>query len=457
MVCPSLLFALEQAWAGVLAKVLIGFCIFTQTPVLADKSPAEAPASPPIVHHNPFSVIWNMPTAKCQEQYGIDFDLSQFDIVENRRERFQGQNMTIFYRNKLGLYPFIRKGGRFVNGGVPQEAPLEKHLVLAEMQIEQLLASDFSGLAVIDWEEWRPLWVRNWGRMKKYQRRSEALVRRKYWVLPEKQVRAKAKEEFENGAMALMSRTLGLATQLRPSGLWGYYKFPDCYNYNWKKVDNYTGHCHPKDTERNNRLAWLWHKSKALYPSIYLTRPLGSSERGAMYVYYRVKEAMRIAAAFPSASGSLPVLAYARVTFAHTLQYLSRMDLEHTIGESASLGAAGVVLWGDLGFARSEHECRALRDYVHTLLGGYIVNVTTAARLCSGRLCHANGRCARRHDGSSARLHLSPRSFKIVDSGWTSPRAVGDLDQQDMAQLWSSFRCVCYRGWTGEQCERSAP
>uniref|UniRef100_A0A8C4TRW8 Hyaluronidase n=1 Tax=Erpetoichthys calabaricus TaxID=27687 RepID=A0A8C4TRW8_ERPCA len=424
--------------AGVLAKVLIGFCIFTQTPVLADKSPAEAPASPPIVHHNPFSVIWNMPTAKCQEQYGIDFDLSQFDIVENRRERFQGQNMTIFYRNKLGLYPFIRKGGRFVNGGVPQEAPLEKHLVLAEMQIEQLLASDFSGLAVIDWEEWRPLWVRNWGRMKKYQRRSEALVRRKYW----------------NGAMALMSRTLGLATQLRPSGLWGYYKFPDCYNYNWKKVDNYTGHCHPKDTERNNCLAWLWHKSKALYPSIYLTRPLGSSERGAMYVYYRVKEAMRIAAAFPSASGSLPVLAYARVTFAHTLQYLSRMDLEHTIGESASLGAAGVVLWGDLGFARS--KCRALRDYVHTLLGGYIVNVTTAARLCSGRLCHANGRCARRHDGSSARLHLSPRSFKIVDSGWTSPRAVGDLDQQDMAQLWSSFRCVCYRGWTGEQCERSS-
>ncbi|XP_039627179.1 hyaluronidase-3 isoform X2 [Polypterus senegalus] len=453
----SILFALEQAWAGVLAKVLIGFWVLTQTPVQADKSPAEAPASPPIVHRNPFSVIWNMPTAKCQERYGIDFDLSQFDIVENRRERFQGQNMTIFYRNKLGLYPFIRKDGSYVNGGVPQEAPLEQHLDLAKQKIEQLLASDFSGLAVIDWEEWRPLWVRNWGRMKKYQSLSEALVRQKYWVLPEKQVRARAKEEFETGAMALMSRTLRLATRLRPSGLWGYYKFPDCYNYNWKKVDNYTGHCHPKDTERNNRLAWLWHESKALYPSIYLTRPLGSSERGAMYVYHRVKEAMRIAAAFPSASGSLPVLAYARVTFAHTLQFLSRMDLEHTIGESASLGAAGVVLWGDLGFAQSKNKCQALRDYVHTVLGGYIVNVTTAASLCSEWLCNANGRCARRQDGSSARLHLSPRSFKIVDYGWASPRAVGDLDQQDLAQLWRSFRCVCYRGWTGEHCERSAP
>lgn len=29
-------------------------------------------------------------------------------------------------------------------------------------------------------------------------------------------------------------------------------------------------------------------------------------------------------------------------------------DLEHTIGESAALGAAGVVLWGELSFAESK-------------------------------------------------------------------------------------------------------
>lgn len=29
-------------------------------------------------------------------------------------------------------------------------------------------------------------------------------------------------------------------------------------------------------------------------------------------------------------------------------------DLEHTLGESAALGAAGVVLWGESKFARSE-------------------------------------------------------------------------------------------------------
>lgn len=31
-----------------------------------------------------------------------------------------------------------------------------------------------------------------------------------------------------------------------------------------------------------------------------------------------------------------------------------QMDLEHTLGESASLGAAGVVLWGELKFAKNK-------------------------------------------------------------------------------------------------------
>lgn len=33
---------------------------------------------------------------------------------------------------------------------------------------------------------------------------------------------------------------------------------------------------------------------------------------------------------------------------------LLQTDLENTLGEIASLGAAGVVLWGEIGFAKSE-------------------------------------------------------------------------------------------------------
>ncbi|GLD45810.1 hyaluronidase-2-like protein [Lates japonicus] len=44
-------------------------------------------------------------------------------------------------------------------------------------------------------------------------------------------------------------------------------------------------------------------------------------------------------------------------------------DLMHTLGESASLGAAGVVLWGELKFAKSKRQCILLRDYIQTALG----------------------------------------------------------------------------------------
>lgn len=37
-----------------------------------------------------------------------------------------------------------------------------------------------------------------------------------------------------------------------------------------------------------------------------------------------------------------------------------QMDLEHTLGESAAVGAAGVVLWGELQFAKSEVSVSAL-------------------------------------------------------------------------------------------------
>lgn len=33
---------------------------------------------------------------------------------------------------------------------------------------------------------------------------------------------------------------------------------------------------------------------------------------------------------------------------------LLQTDLENTLGEIASLGTAGVVLWGEMGFARSK-------------------------------------------------------------------------------------------------------
>lgn len=53
------------------------------------------------------------------------------------------------------------------------------------------------GLAVIDWEEWRPLWERNWGTKKIYQTLSLAHVMVTNRFLTERQATEKAKHQFQ--------------------------------------------------------------------------------------------------------------------------------------------------------------------------------------------------------------------------------------------------------------------
>lgn len=59
---------------------------------LVSQGPSSAVAAAgPILEDRPFVVVWNMPTAQCQRRHGVHLDLGDFDIVENRQQRFQGQ------------------------------------------------------------------------------------------------------------------------------------------------------------------------------------------------------------------------------------------------------------------------------------------------------------------------------------------------------------------------------
>lgn len=138
--------------------------------------------------------------------------------------------MTIFYRNRLGKYPYISKEGKRVNGGLPQLGDLADHLSLATTQISSMLQPNFTGLAVIDWEEWQPLWERNYGAKKEYRRLSKLLVKQQRPDLSNSAMTAVARRNFEETAQMYMEGTLRLASRERPGGLWGFYGFPVCSN-----------------------------------------------------------------------------------------------------------------------------------------------------------------------------------------------------------------------------------
>ncbi|KAG9472274.1 hypothetical protein GDO78_020502 [Eleutherodactylus coqui] len=425
-------------------------------------SPAmEKPTTRPIYSQRPFVAIWNAPTQECQPRHDVPFDLRLFDFHASPNEGFVDQRLTIFYKERLGYYPYYSKNNVPFYGGVPQNASISTHLRWMQEGLKKYINKtvDEEGLAVIDWEEWRPIWLRNWHDKDIYRQFSRNLVAAHHPKWPSEDVNKQAQFEFETAARSFMEQTIQHARSARPRQLWGFYLFPDCYNHDYmQNWERYTGKCPDVEISRNDQLNWLWEASTALFPSIYLNQTLESSSQGRLFVHFRVKEAMRIANKHHK-DYALPVYVYSRPTYMKMLDTLSQMDLVSTIGESAAQGAAGVIFWGDVEYAKNAESCLKVKSYLEGSFGEYIVNVTTAAEHCSRFLCNSNGRCLRQANNTDSFLHLNPASFRIVhapkDVDASAPMwADGELSTKDKHYLSSNFHCQCYVDWYGDSCNK---
>ncbi|XP_051891037.1 hyaluronidase PH-20-like [Pristis pectinata] len=432
-------------------KSLIIFWHLSLVP--GSSSQSQLKTAPPLRRSFPFLATWNAPSELCTSKFGVTFNLTSFPMVSTtRRSPFQ-QDIRIFFNHMIGHYPhYDEQTGQEFNGGIPQQVNMVKHLQKAEQDIQKLIPSNTSkGLAVIDWENWRPLWSRNWHRMSIYQRHSIELVQQRDLSLTWENATAIAKAEFEEAAKTFLIKSLQLGKKLRPNQLWGYYLFPNCYNNLHKdKHKTYTGKCPQRAIARNNELGWLWRESTALYPSIYLPKAFQSSDKAKLFVRNRVQEAMRVAALFKK-EHALPVYVYTRAVYRNAInESLSKADLVSTIGESAALGAAGIVVWESsnttLNNVRFAHTCNMLQRHVDDVLNHYILNVTQAAKLCSKKLCQNKGRCLRKHWDSDDYLHLNPNNFKIRRKVNGHLVARGQASMEDLLHLSEKFTCQCYAG-----------
>lgn len=285
----------------------------------------------PLYSQKPLLLVWNAPTEACEPRHRVRFGFDLFQIVAYPTEGFVRQNLTIFYKERLGLYPYYEHDGTPKNQGLPQLASLEQHLSKVPEGLAKYIKEPAAkGLAVLDWEEWRPTWIRNWHNKLVYRNESKKLIAKKNPGWTPEQVAKVAEQEFELSAQRFMQETLRLVKSLRPNQLWGFYLFPDCYNHDYTSTNgakNYTGRCPLVETIRNDHLEWLWTESTALFPSIYLSRALKDQTIGRQFVRNRVLEGMRLASI--GNGTARPVFVYARPTYVSELTLLSEVRPKH--------------------------------------------------------------------------------------------------------------------------------
>lgn len=272
------------------------------------------PARLPLYQRKPFIAAWNTPTDQCLMKYKLRLNLEMFQVAGSTLTKARGQNVTIFYPRRLGYYPWYTSQGVPINGGLPQNTSLKVHLKKVDQDIKYYIpVKDFRGLAVIDWEYWRPQWDRNWNAKDVYRRKSKELIFDLQQNVKASDIEYLAKATFEESAKAFMIETIKLGIKRRPKGLWGYYLYPDCHNYNMDDP-SYTGSCPEEEVLKNNELSWLWDSSTALYPSVVIKKSLRNSENVLHFSKFRVQEAMRIST-MTSHKYALPVFVYTRLGY----------------------------------------------------------------------------------------------------------------------------------------------
>ncbi|XP_077434719.1 hyaluronidase-1 [Vanacampus margaritifer] len=399
------------------------------------------PARLPLLSGQPFIIFWGIPDSSCTMRP----DPASFGMEREGR-------VAVFYEDTLGSYPYFVDKDTRVNGGLPQHTRLDSHLQKTQMDLDAALPTPrYLGLGVLRWAEWLPQWLRNRGKKAVYQEASRNLLKAFFPNWTPEEVEKWSRVDFEAAAQSVMMETLREIRRLRPKALWGVSPYPSCYNGDSAQTAsaNYSGQCPTTEKALNDELLWLWKRCSALYPLLTLEKIQSGTTGGKLYLSSQIQEALRVSS-LSGVSFDLPVFPLVNSVYASTNSFLSQADLVSSIGESAAMGTAGVVIW-QRSETKTERECQDLAEFVRKVLGPYSINVTTATGLCSASLCEGKGRCVRQNPESSAYLHLPPPP-DVMDKGTEMAEEAKATDEPvkasepDPAEMWKKdFQCQWYK------------
>ncbi|XP_034950570.1 uncharacterized protein [Chelonus insularis] len=333
-------------------------------------TPLTSPPSPKNTMKE-LKVYWNVPTFVCH-RHGIKFeDISQFGIIQNVNDSWRGLDVAILY--DPGLFPALIKlsnGSTIIrNGGVPQKGNLQEHLKAFKKEIDLQIDQNFSGVGIIDFEHWRPIFRLNWASLDPYRKYSYEIETEEHPELTPEEIKKLAAENFEKHARAFMEETIKMAKALRPKASWTYYGFPWCNNLTRK----YKGtQCHPMLLENNDDIQWLWDQEHVLAPSIYIPINLNREQRIGL-INGRLTEAHRIARKTNSQPKILPYFWF-KYRDRHDV-FLSKDDLVRAFKAMLAQNIDGFILWGSSNDLNTKTKCQQVHDYINRVLGPLVKDI----------------------------------------------------------------------------------
>jgi hyaluronoglucosaminidase len=290
------------------------------------------------------------------------------------------RDAQIFYQCDLGNYPY--PGMHVADSPEYLRAHLAKFAVDIARRIPD---ANWSGYAVIDWEEWTPIWSRLWNTPGKsdplYRDHDfkddweEHLNRTRPAVL--RGLTGEAKERalansYNTAAQRFFLESLREAKRLRPNAKWGFYGFPfrEYYTFykpladRWKLIN---------DTE----MGWMFDAVDALFPSTYQIKLTvedreptrntieNSPAQNAQYIADNVREAVRI-------SRGKPVQAFIHFKYHPSMgkpyanQWITATNIRQMLEVPKQAGAQGVMIWDCI---ESEQHFNDLSRIVQSQVG----------------------------------------------------------------------------------------
>jgi hyaluronoglucosaminidase len=251
----------------------------------------------------------------------------------------RGDKIAILY--DPGEWPKIETGkdGQLIytNGGLPQNGSLDLHLKRFEIDVDRFIPNKtFDGLAVIDFECWRPTFRQNFGDLKIYRDLTLHEVNRKHPSWSRDQVEAQAKIIFETAAINFVNRTILRARKLRPLAQWGFYGFPHCFNRyrDYSQLER----CPEQVEAENNKLMFMYQST--IYPSIYVTRNQTGTAL-TKFVNGKMGETNRIATM--TGNKSLRKIAFIRYQYTDTMESMNKVGWLFLVGFREDLLGRRVV------------------------------------------------------------------------------------------------------------------